>query len=470
MSSEYELNLDESQSKPKPDNLAKKALMSVSRKVRIVLSIIAITALLITALSALQPKAKKRPIPETIVKVDVIEVSPSDYPIQVNTNGTIQADTRGNLRGEIVKVSENFKTGGSFNKGDVLIEVDQRDYLASQSQAMAALSQAKAAYRQELANAKQATRDWQRLGNTGPPPELVARKPQLAAARARVDSDKANLETAKLNLQRTRITAPYTGRVIRRQAVLGQYVSIGSVLAEVFATDGVEVRLPLSQDEFSQLGLDSLSNDQINQQFTVSLSTNIGSQRHFWDAHVTRTDSTFDLNTRQIDVIATVTDPFSSDGQKPPLKIGQFVNANIQGRTIENAVVVPNKSLREGSYVFVSQDQRLQRRPVTVTWQDDQNAVIESGLNAGELVVTTSLNSTLAGAKVKLPDSFLSEPAEAIAQKGVEDNKAEPVIRTPEMKASDRSDEMIEREAATDTANQAESGGAPDGGNTAVQN
>jgi len=124
---------------------------------------------------------------------------------------------------------------------------------------------------------------------------------------------------------------------------------------------------------------------------------------------VTRADSTFDLSTRQIDVIASVIDPFSSKGDKPPLKIGQFVNASIQGRTVEGAIVVPNKALREGNYVFVSQDQTLERRPVSVIWQDDQYALIESGLTTGDIVVTTSLNSTLVGAKVKFANPLANQ-------------------------------------------------------------
>ena len=98
-------------------SIAKSITSVIPRKARIVLSIIGITIAIVALLILSQPEAKKRPIPETTVKVDVIQVTPSDYPIVVNTSGTIQADTRGNLvsqiRGEIVSVSENFKTGGA---------------------------------------------------------------------------------------------------------------------------------------------------------------------------------------------------------------------------------------------------------------------------------------------------------------------------------------------------------------------
>jgi len=234
---------------------------------------------------------------------------------------------------------------------------------------------------------------------------------------------------------------------------------------------------------------------------------------------VTRADSTFDLSTRQIDVIASVIDPFSSKGDKPPLKIGQFVNASIQGRTIEGAIVVPNKALREGNYVFVSQDQTLERRPVSVIWQDDQYALIESGLTTGDIVVTTSLNSTLVGAKVKFanplanqsndkpqsedsaaqenaPDDAPAEalqdnPAEALQDnpaEALQDNPAEALENTPaeapvSTPIDDISDEGIAEprlkqptpngssiESVDDTISQQESGGALNGGNAATQN
>lgn len=428
------------------------------RKLIIVLAIFGFTFAVIFLLNAFKPEAQKRPVPETVVRVDVIEADRSDYPIVVTANGTIEAETRGNLvaqiRGEIVGMADNFKTGGSFVQGDVLIEIDQRDYQAELSGAAAALSQADAAYRQEQANAKQAREDWQRLGNTEPAPDLVLRKPQLAAAKAALDSASAAHQTAQLNLSRTKITAPYSGRIIRRDAVLGQYVGIGTPIAEVFSTDGVEVRLPISQEEFTQLGLDTFNPE--DNQFSVVLSTTIGGQEFTWDAAITRTDSTFDLNTRQIDVIAKVSDPFGTQNQQPPLKIGQFVNARIQGRTIEDVFVVPNKSIREGSYTYLVREQRLAKQNINILWQDDQNTLIDAGLSDSDLVVTTSLNSTLAGARARLPESFASSAAqnEEAAEQPSEDEGDQP------LKANSNTPESAPETNTESDANAAQGGSA----------
>lgn len=405
MSSEYDLNLTEEESTKKTKS---NPLHIIPRKLRIILSIVIITIVIISLLNAFKPEARKRPIPETVVRVEVIQAARSSYPIIVNANGTVEAETRGNLvaqiRGEIVAVSDKFRTGGSFKKGDLLIQLDQRDYQAELSQAQAQLSQAEAVYRQEQANSKQAELDWQRLGNTTPAPDLVLRKPQLTAAKAQYDSAKAAFDTAKLNLSRTAIKAPYDGRIIERQAVLGQYVGIGTPIAEVFATEGVEVRLPISQEEFSQLGLDNFQNNG-GAAYKVSITSDVGNQTYQWDATLSRTDSTFDINTRQIDIIADVIDPFGKVSGQPALKIGQFVSARIEGRAIDNVFVIPNKSIREGSYVYAVRDGKLTKLGINIIWQDDQNALVNEGLELNEQVVTTSLNSTLAGASAKLANN-----------------------------------------------------------------
>lgn len=458
-SNEYNLNLDDhsDDAKKNSSSTAIDLLYRIPRKLRIVLCILLIAFAIILLLNAFKPEAKKRAIPETIVRVDVVIAEPSSYPIVVNANGTVEAETRGDLvaqiRGEIVAVSDSFKTGGTFKKGDLLIQIDQRDYQADLSSALASLSQADAAYRQEQATAKQAKLDWQRLGNTTPAPDLVLRKPQLTAAKAQYDSAKAAADGAKLNLSRTTIRAPYDGRIIDRKAVLGQYVGVGAPIAEVFATEGVEVRLPISQEEFSQLGLDSFSSEpDADNPYAVSITSTVGNQGFQWDAKITRTDSTFDINTRQIDVIAQVEDPFGKTSGQKALKIGQFVSARIQGRTVENVFVIPNKSIREGSYVYVVRDGKLAKQSISILWQDDQNALIDDSIRNGEQVVTTSLNSTLAGASAKLGDNA---PSRNKGNNSSEANLAE-LTPTQEDTAIEENAANTDTHAETDTVSATE--------------
>lgn len=373
--------------------------------------IISLTFTLLTILKITSPEAEKRPVKEALVQVEVLKVKALSYPITITSSGTVEAVTRSNLvaqiQGQIVNVAEAFKAGGIFKKGDVLLEIDDRDYQANLSSALATLSQAEAGLKQEQANSKQAQRDWQRLGYSEAPSDLVLRKPQLAAAKAQFDSAKAAHDFAKLQLSRTKITAPYNGRLISKRADLGQFVGVGTVLAETFASDEIEVKLPLSQTEFSQLDLNT--DPQQPSYPNVVLSSRFAGKQHQWQAQITRVDSSFNTTTRQINVIATIDNPFdSNDPEKPSLKIGQFVDASIEGRRIKDAFVVPNTSMREGNFLYVVNNGSLEKRQVQVLWQDNENTIISDGLKDNDNVVLTALSGSIDGTKANITNTKIA--------------------------------------------------------------
>jgi len=378
----------------------------------IVAGIVLLTAVLIMTLFVFKPQAKKQSIPELIVKVNTVQASKQDYPIQVNTNGTVQAKTRGNLvaqvSGDVIAIGSAFTAGGVFSEGELLLQIDDRNYRSEVSRSQASLSQAQAALQQEKANAKQAALDWQRLGNAEQAPDLVLRKPQLAAAQAQMESAKAALERAQLDLERTKIRAPYAGQLIRDNVALGQYVSIGTPVAEIFKTDEVEVHLPISQSEYMQLGFDQTNFNE--QPKYVELTSDFAGNAYNWRARITGTDGIFDQTTRQTNVIAKIAAVENAQSDKPKLKLGQFVDAKIEGQTIRNIIVVPNESVREGNTVFLAKDGRLAREQIDILWQDGKSTLIRGGIIEGDEVVTTALSSTVSGAKVEIAAPITQKP------------------------------------------------------------
>ena len=396
-------------------------------KYRTLSTIVLCTFLLLFILNITSPEAEKKPVKEAIVQVEILKVKAMPYPITIDSSGTVEAVTRSNLvaqvQGQIVNVSDAFKTGGVFKKGDVLLEIDARDYQANLSSALATLSQAEANLKQEQANSKQAQRDWKRLGYTEAPSDLVLRKPQLAAAKAQYDSAKAAYDFANLQLSRTKIAAPYNGRLISKQADLGQFVGVGTVLAEAFASDAIEVKLPLSQTEFAQLDLDT--NTQKTTFPNVTLISRFAGKQHQWQAKITRSDSSFNTTTRQINVIATIDNPFAkTDSDKPTLKIGQFVDAVIQGRVIQNAFVVPNTSMREGNFLYVVDNNVLAKREVSIVWQDNKNTVISEGLKNDDNVVLTALSGSIAGTKANITNIKVAGEKKDRTQQSKENNSS----------------------------------------------
>ena len=358
------------------------------------------------------PKAQREKPPQATFQVESMTAKPQNYTVEIDSYGTIQARTRGTLTaqisGEIIDVADKFRAGSFFEKDDLLLQIDQRDFETNLINAQANVSQAQATVAQEKAQAEQASRDWQRLGNKGKAPDLVLRKPQLSAASAQLEWNKAALEKAKLDLARTQITAPYAGRIISKNVDLGQYVTLGTELGEIFAIDYVEVRLPLTSHDYSQIEIvESYRGENIiataENSPAVKIISNVGEQEYIFEGYISRTEGVFDTTTRQTYVVANVDDPYGKrNNNTPPLKIGQFVTARIKGKELNNVFVIPNHAVYQGSYLFVVEDGIIQRRQVKLVWQDDLSSIVSEGLHADEIVVTTPLNDTVSGTRVKI--------------------------------------------------------------------
>ncbi len=342
-------------------------------------------------------------------QVDVRPLVIRDFQTTLHSQGTVRARTESSLipevRGRIVRISENFQEGAFFEEGDVLLEIDDRDYQAELIVAEAALAQAELTLMQEEARYEQAEKDWERLNPGQEANPLTLRQPQIRQARAAAASAKARLATAQLNLERTKITAPFSGRILSKSVDVGQFVSTGNELARIYAVDTAEVRLPLTASQFALLRLPSTyrgSSPTLSSGPKVTLRASFGGQDHFWQGRVARAEGSIDELSRQIFVVAQVEDPYGHSVEgRPPLKVGTFVQAEIQGAVLSDVFVLPRNLLRENSYVLVVDGQnRLSRRPVEVIWETDKEIVVSSGVQAGDLICLTNVPYAVEGGTV----------------------------------------------------------------------
>ncbi|MGY5450970.1 efflux RND transporter periplasmic adaptor subunit [Agarivorans sp. MS3-6] len=356
-------------------------------------------------IKANKPEAQRKPKAQ-IAKLSV-EVSPlqaQDYVAKVNSYGSIQAHTEANLisqvAGSITYVAANFREGAFFEKGEVLLKIDARDYQNAITIAEAELQTTQLQLAEESAKVEQALRDWKRLGKGKPANDLVLRKPQLAAQQAASASAKAKLTKAKLDLERTIIRAPYAGRIIDKNVELGEYVSSGTKLASSYAIDYLEIRLPLSSREQSVLSIPEnyRQRDSSEAKPEVQVSTQFGNKQFSWQAQIERSEAALDSSSRQLFVVAQIDDPYGpANEDKPPLKIGQFVSASITGNTLNNVFVIPRSALYSDQQVIILEDGLLQRKSVDVVWQDPQHFIIEGGIENGQVLVTTPLGRVISG-------------------------------------------------------------------------
>lgn len=382
------------------------------QKIIVPAAIIIATIFLVMFIKGNPPKASRFSAPpKAKINVAVKPLQLIDYPVEIDSFGTVKPRTQSMLvaqvSGLIIDINEQFREGGFFEKGDVLLQLDDRDLKAEVKSAQANLLNAEQNLLEEQARGRQALTDWQRLGNESEPSILVLRKPQLAAAQAQVLSAQAQLEKAQLNLERTKIKAPYAGRVLNRSVDLGQVVSNNMQLATIYATDSVEIRLPIKNKDLPFINLPEQYRDGAKNQrgsavnFTSDL---IGEQQ--WQGQLIRTEGAIDESAQQLYVVAKINDPYKSTSDNQyPVKIGQYVKAKINGKVASQVLVIPNSAIYQGSYVYVVENGTLQRKNIVLAWQNALQGIVSKGLEAGSQLVLTPLGQVSSGTPVQIMDA-----------------------------------------------------------------
>lgn len=344
---------------------------------------------------------------EQAVLVETIEAVSTSLNFTVTSQGAVRPRTETTLvsevSGKVVSVSPDFIAGGFFRKGDVLLQIDPSDYETALKRAEAALASRRAALADASARSEQALKDWRNLGRQGEPSDLVLRKPQLADAQANVQAAEADVDKARRDLQRTRITVPYDGLVRVKRVDVGQYVTPGTQLGVTFSVDTAEIRLPLSAADLQFLELPSSTDTDASHYPPVSLHAEEAGISRRWEAQIIRTEGVLDDTSRVLYAVAQVTDPYGVLGQstQPELRMGTFVRAEIQGRYLENAVVLPRYVLNADQTVLVANDERrLEIRQVTVARAEPREVYLTAGIEGGEQVITTTLEAPIPGMRL----------------------------------------------------------------------
>ncbi len=387
----------------------------MSKKRLIGIAIIVITVISYYMIKANPPEARRgKPPTGPSMTVEVLPLVAKPYQVEIESFGTVTPRTQSALvaqvSGQIIAIADNFRAGGFFQKGDLLVEIDARDYQAEVDMAQANLLSAEQALLEEEARGLRARTDWQRLGKSGTPSPLVLREPQLAAAKAKLLSAKAQLNRAQLALERTQIRAPYDGRILQKQVDVGQVVSMNTRLADIYATDLVEVRLPIKNNDLGYLKLPEQNRDGTATHTLAVTFTSDLVKNHTWQGQVVRTESAIDNSAQQLYVIAQINDPFNPQAGQLPIKINQYVSAEIMGEQVADAIVIPNQAIYQGTYVYVVEEGLLKRKNIEVAWQNSDESIVSQGLQAGERLVITPLGQVSSGTRVLIAGEEPAKP------------------------------------------------------------
>lgn len=359
------------------------------------------------ALSAIKPQPEKAEEARAGLNVFAEPVRQGDLTLVVESQGEVKPRREiivaPQISGRISYVSPDFIDGGFINKGQLLVRVEAADYELAVVRAQSTVASAEQALALEEAEAELARQDIEDLGISDASP-LARREPQLAGARAALESAKAQLKDTQLALDRTAVYAPFAGRVRERNVDIGQVVSVGQSLGQIFANDVVEVALPLKDAEMGRLGLPlAFSSSTERPGPDVTFRATVGGIEREWHGQVVRTAAAVNSQTRQINVIAELKDPYGAgaDGDAP-MAPGLFVTAIIQGETLENVLIAPRGALRGDDRLFVGlpDEGTLSIRQVKLIYSDPDGAYLSSGVEPGELAITSPIQAPFDGMSI----------------------------------------------------------------------
>ncbi len=334
--------------------------------------------------------------------VEVMPTEVTDVPVVVTGHGEVVAkvavDIVPQVAGQVVGAHPSLVAGGFFKAGEVLVEIDPRDYELAVERAQAAVARARVTLEREQAEAEVAREEWNGLHPGEKPTGLVVREPQIRQAEAEYAAAEADLSVARLSLERTRISLPFDGVVVSENVDIGQYVGNGSRLATVYGTDVVEVRVPLESREVAWFDVPSRGGGKGS---AAEVSASFGGTQTVWKGRVTRMEAQVDQMSRMVHVVIEVPKPYDTSSGHPALLPGSFVDVRIAGRTLGDVVAVPRYAVREGDRVWVFTDGTLQIRDVEVLRADREQTLISSGLEEGDLVIISSLDAVTDGMTVR---------------------------------------------------------------------
>ena len=399
-------------------------LISRFRGYLLALAILASAGVLAVFLVSLAPEPERRELPPQIPFVQSAHVTAGAGPIPVYGAGTVrpsaEIDVTPQVSGRVDWVNPSFHSGGRVEADETLFRIEEADYLYRLREAMADLEDRKVALLEAQELAAVARTEYEQYSGrqleSGSTVEqaspLVLREPQLKAAQAALKREEASVAEARLALSRTKVKAPFDGYVREESVGIGQFLTVGQAIGRLFAADSVEVAVPLSDANTALIpDLWSLQVGDSKHQVAARVTARYGDERYTWDGHVDRAEASLDKQTRTVDVIVRVPEPFSTgvpvnaaphSDNVPPLLVGKFVEVEIRGIAPESYFRVPRLALQSGNEIWtIRDDQTISIVPVQILQRGDAEIYVTGALEDGQAVVIGGIQFATEGMQVR---------------------------------------------------------------------
>jgi multidrug efflux pump subunit AcrA (membrane-fusion protein) len=318
-------------------------------------------------------------------------ITNSDIPIVVKTNGVAEALKKFELFSEVQGVfqysSKDFRAGQTYDKGQILLKINNEEFMANVISAksdffnllVALMPDIKIDYPNEF-------EQWQTYINEFDVQEPLQQLPEpskqlkyFITGRG-ILSSYFNIKNLETRLNKFTIRAPFDGVLTEATINLGTLVRPGQRLGEFISPSVYEIQIALQKSMIPYLSVgDSVQLKSLDANFLAL-------------GKISRINKQIDAQTQTIQVFVQTKDQ--------NVKEGLYLQAEIEGQTIQNAYSINRSLLNNANQVFVVKDSILDYRTVTPIYFTEDKALVK-GLNDGETIMTSNLSSAYPGMLVR---------------------------------------------------------------------
>jgi multidrug efflux pump subunit AcrA (membrane-fusion protein) len=395
---------------------------------------------------------------ERVQTVRVIGVEKTDIVPRVLAYGYVQADRTWEaipeVSGKVTFVHENLKKGHFIKQGELLLKIDTTSYglaetkghadlmnvdaklkeleqsrrnierlLATEKKSLAIASQELERKRELFRNGYLSSSDLEKeetnflgrqtaVNNLQNSLDLIPSQQKSLLAQKK--SGESTVSERQLAVAKTEIFAPFNCRLSAVNTELDQFAQTGMVLLKAESVDRAEIPvqltplnlLSLMPEQYEKMITDMPDVDKIRRAMAITAKIRLKvneSLKVEWDGWFSRTSDSLDLKTGTLTAYITVDNPYENviPGKRPPLLTNMYVEVTLKGRTVHQQLVVPRSAVHDSRIFICNQDNRLEIRPVTVKFHAGDLAVIDSGLEQGQILVLSDVVPAINGMRLK---------------------------------------------------------------------
>lgn len=356
-----------------------------------------------------RPKARRRPPEREARLVTVQPAQKTDTRAIVPAMGTVtparQITLSPEVSGIITWIDPALVPGGLVQAGQVLYEIDRRDYEAIVKQRESELAAARLNLKLETGSQAVAQEAYNLLDEIVEEheKELVLRRPQLESARQAVEAAQAALAKARLDVERCSIRAPFNAVINAKHADLGARVSPTTALAVLTGTDEFWVEAPVPMSQLKWIDIPRQADEQ-GSKARIYLPAAWG-QGVYREGRVIRLHSELEQQGRMVCLLVSVPDPLhlKNHDSLPPLLVGSYVRVEILGRVLTGVTPLLREHLRDDGFAWIMNERdELEIRPVDVVFRAKDTVFVSDGIREGERIVTTDLSTPVAGMPLRI--------------------------------------------------------------------